>query len=245
MFARFHTHVILKNSFSPLKNNSGMLAVDFLFSIILACILCMMLFAMSVTYVSIEVAQYVAFSAARAGAAADVDIDSQKARALYKLTGASRGNSALTPLLPNGPSTLKMFFNEEWFSLKLKDQKMGGNSSTGGNPSDSYEDEYPKDTFGDSNQFIPQVGLRLSYTAKIMNMRIAFLGGSGNNQGAGFNATITGFINREPTQKECMDLMSTEKRYKKILDLDPRFQGILSLNSVPDSAYVVMEDNGC
>lgn len=224
-----------KKYFQPLKNQKGMLSADFLFSMILACLLSMMLLALASTYSVVEIAQYVAFSAARAHASADVEISDQKRKAAAKFAQLVN-NPVLKPLLQS----------EHWFHVSLKDIKSGGNTATGGNPQDNYGDQYPVQIISaEREMFIPAVGLRLDFEAKILNMRLGQLGNSGDNEGAGFHAIITGFLIREPTQKECQDLMTETNRYQKIIGLDGRFSNILSKNGNASGKYIPMEDNGC
>ena len=218
-----------------LRNQRGMLSADFLLSMIMASLLSILLLALASTYSVVEVAQYIAFSAARVHAAADVDISDQKAKAQAKLASLIKSN-IFAPL----------FVGSGWFSLKLKDIKSGGHSGAGGNPSDSYDSDYPADQTLTITGGIPQVGIRLDFETKILNMNIGALGKSGDNNGSGYKAVITGFLIREPSQKECQDLMSEEKRFKNILKLDSRYQNIVnSKNHVPGGKYFPMEDNGC
>jgi hypothetical protein len=220
-----------------IKNSRGMLSVDFLYSFVLAILLSMMLLYVSATYWAVEIAQYIAFSAARAHAGADVSVKDQKDRGLAKLDELIKKNQVFQPLFgPNRPNA--------WFSLKLKDIKSGGHSSAGGDSSENYDSDYTPVKFIPTGG-LPQVGLRLSFQAKVLRMNVGILGNSDDNSGAGYKAVVTGLMNREPTQQECEDLMSEAKRYRNILDLDPRFKGVVTRSGVGNGKYVPMEDNGC
>ncbi|MBL7669130.1 MAG: hypothetical protein JNM39_01475 [Bdellovibrionaceae bacterium] len=220
-----------------IKNNAGILSVDFLFSFTLAILLSMMLLAVSATYWGVEIAQYIAYSASRAHAAADVSVKDQKDRGLAKLDELIKTNRVFQPLfgekLPNA-----------WFSLKLKDMKSGGHSSAGGDPSENYDSDYTPEKFQPTGG-IPQVGLRLAFVAKVLRLKVGILGSTDDNEGAGYKATITGLMNREPTQQECEDLMTEQKRYQNILNLDPRFKDLVTRSGAASGKFFPLEDNGC
>lgn len=220
-----------------ISNQRGLLSVDFLFSLILAMVLTFMLLSISLTYSAVEISQYIAFSAARAHAAADMTVKDQKDKGLAKLDDLIKKNKVFQTLL--GKSSA-----EAWFSLKLKDLRSGGNSSVGGDSSENYNAEYPPDPFPATGG-IPQVGLRLDFEARLLRMKVGFLGSTNDNSGVGYKAVVTGLLMREPTQKECQDLMSDQKRYQNILRLDPRYGSIVSKNGVNTGKFFPMEDNGC
>jgi hypothetical protein len=220
-----------------INNQSGMLMIDFLFSLVLAILLTSMLLAISFTFTMAEISQYIAFSGARAHAAADVTIKDQKERGLAKVDELIKKNGVFRPLLDSSRQS-------SWFSLKLKDIRSGGNSSTGGDPSDNYDAEYPQMAFLPTGG-IPQIGLRLDFEAKVLNLNLGTLGATNDNEGLGYKAVVTGLLFREPTQAECQDLMSDKKRYQNILNLDQRFKNIISINNVQNGKFFPMEDNGC
>lgn len=222
-----------KNNFHSRKNQKGTIAVDFIFAFTLACLLSMMILAITATYTVIEISQYIAFSGARAMAAADSDITKQSERGKAKINSLLN-NSVLRPLLSAN----------EWFAVTLKDVKTGGSSAFGGDQ-DSYASEYAPFIFNRSNrgdQFIPQVGLRLSFEAKILNFNLSFLGRTGNNEGEGYKATVTGFLIREPTQNECLSLINQQKMTEAIKALDSRYQSVMVFTG---NSQMPLEDNGC
>ncbi|MES3037566.1 MAG: hypothetical protein V4736_06625 [Bdellovibrionota bacterium] len=207
---------------SLIKGQGGFLAVDFLFSMIIAALVSMMLFAMASTYTVIEIAQYIAFSSARAHASAHINYQEQQklARAQFaKLTA----DPVLGPLFRNG-----------WFELTLEDVRSGKSADQ-----NDFEADYPKSTGAP----IPQVGVRLQLNAKLLKMRLGPLGSSDDGNGNGFTTKITGFLIREPTWEECWDQMKLDPRYESILRLDSRYGGIAGPGKA--RGYLAMEDNGC
>ncbi|XGC80963.1 hypothetical protein ACES2L_00515 [Bdellovibrio bacteriovorus] len=205
----------------PLQNNRGMLTAEFIFSIVLCAGLCIVLFSLNFTLSMAEVAQYIAFSSARAHAAGHVDIEKQE----------QLGREKFTELINN--PVLKPIFNATeggWFKLTDLEVRGGGPSGR------SFNDEYKT-----TENRMPQVGVRFNFKARILNMKVPFLGATSEDPDAGFNAKVTGLLIREPTQKECRELQ-IRQRYTAILDLDPRYK-ILGASGA--NKYQLMEDNGC
>ncbi len=213
----------LRGSYKPLKNSRGMISTEFIFALVLCAGLCIILFSLNFTLTMAEVAQYIAFSSARAHAAGHVDQDKQEQLAKDKYKE-----------LVNNP-ILKPLFNSSagggWFKLS-DDIDVRGGGPNGRN----FDEDYPA-----TADRAPQVGVRFDFQPKILNLKIAFLG-STSEDGEGFSAKITGFLIREPTQKECWELQ-VKPRYTNILNLESgRFK---LLGSGGENKYVPMEDNGC
>lgn len=204
-----------------LKNEKGFLSADFLFSIIIAAGLCVVLFSLTFTLSMVEVGQYIAFSVSRAHAAAQKTQDDQEDSAKAKFASLQK-NKVLKPLFSNG-----------WF--EIGNLEIRGAGSTG----KDFSERYPKEL--SSTKGVPQVGIRLSFESKILKLKVPLLGSTDPN-GNGFKAFLTGFMIREPTSKECRDQIKND-RYKAILKLDQRFNKIAGAGSEKD--YVPMEDNGC
>lgn len=205
---------------NTIKNDRGMISAEFIFALVISAGICIVFFALNFTLSMAEVAQYIAFSAARAHAAGHVDQDKQIQMAKDKYQ-ALLNNPVLQPLLNNPDGG--------WFLLSPQIDVRGGGESGA-----SFDSEYKV-----SEGRVPQVGVRFDFSPRLLGLRIAFLG-STTEDDAGYSAKITGFLIREPTQKECWDLQ-IKKRYSAILDLDSRFRELAR----DEQAYVPMEDNGC
>lgn len=210
-----------KTSAVILRNRGGFLAADFLFAIVIASGLCVVFFCLSFTLSMVEVGQYIAFSVSRAHMAGHKTQDDQEQAAKTKF-GSLQKNKVLNPLFNNG-----------WFEITNLDIRGGG---AGGK---SFGDRYPKEK--DSSRGVPQVGVRLNFEAKMLDIKIPMLG-STDPDGKGFKAFLTGLLVREPSSEECRKQVK-EERYKAILNLDPRFEK--SAGRASETDYVPMEDNGC
>lgn len=214
-----------RRALKPLQNSRGMITAEFIFALVLSAGLCIVLFALNFTLSMAEVAQYVAFSSARAHAAGHVDQDKQEQLAKEKYRS-----------LLNTPALKNLFNNgaEGWFILSADLDVRGGGPS-----GRSFED-YPNFQTPDGDR-VPQVGVRFDFQPRILNLKLPFLGSTSEDPDAGFSTKITGMLIREPTQKECWELQ-VRQRYKEILNLDSRFR---ILGASGENKYVPMEDNGC
>jgi hypothetical protein len=209
------------NPANALRNSKGFLSADFLFSIVIASCLCAVFFSLSFTLSMVEIGQYIAFSVSRAHAAAHKTQEDQEKAAKDKFASLQK-NKVLAPLFSNG-----------WFEIGALDIRGGGPSGK------DFGDRYPKP--GDGTRGVPQTGIRLNFEAKLLDLKVPLLGPT-DPDGNGFKAFLTGLMIREPSSKECRDQIKTQ-RYKAILNLDKRFEGIAGVGSQKD--YIPMEDNGC
>jgi len=202
-------------------NSKGFLSADFLFSIVIASCLCAVFFSLSFTLSMVEVGQYIAFSVSRAHAAAHKSQEDQEKAAKSKFSSLQK-NKVFAPLFSNG-----------WFVI--------GNLDIRGGESDGkdFSERYPKEE--SAARGVPQVGIRLDFEARLLDMKIPLLGPT-DPEGNGFKAFLTGMMIREPSSKECRDQIKND-RYQAILNLDKRFEKIAGPGSQRD--YVPMEDNGC
>lgn len=211
---------------NQVKNSRGFVSADFIFSLVLAAGLSVVLFSLNFTLSMAEVTQYIVYSTARAHSAGHVDQDKQE----------QMGKDKYQELLAN--NELKSIFSagtETWFQLSATPDIRGG-----GPNQKSFDDVYP--AFNeDSNQRIPQVGARITFKPKLLNMRIAFLGSTAEDPDAGFSTNISALLIREPTQKECFELQ-VKPRYSAFLDLDSRYK---ELGGAGQNKYIPLEDNGC
>lgn len=212
----------LREIAKPMQNSRGMISAEFIFALVLCVGLCIVLFSLNFTLSMAEVAQYIAFSSARAHAAGHVDQDKQEQLAKDKFNE-----------LINNP-VLKPLFNKAdggWF--KLTDFEVRGAGPSGRD----FSSDYPI-----TEDRVPQVGVRFNFVPKLLNLKIAFLGSTSEDpSGNSFSAKVTGFLIREPTQKECWELQVKE-RYKAIMNLDARFK-VLGASGI--NKYTPLEDNGC
>lgn len=208
-----------------LRSNSGMVTTDFIFSFFLASMFTAFLFAMCFSFTVVEVVQYVSYSATRAALSGNKDFESQRERARIKLQSLSN-NNILSALMRNG-----------WFNVTLRDMRLGENAS------DFYSSEYqmaPITGASPSPFYIPAAGVRLNLEARILTMNLGPIGRIESETGNGFSLTLGSMMFREPSQRECMDLM--RNRYQQILTFDTKFGAIAGASS---NESIPMEDTGC
>lgn len=211
-----------RTGFAKTINNSrGMMSAEFIFAMVLAAGLCTVLFALTFTLSMAEVAQYIAFSSSRAHSAAHVDQNKQRELGEAKFKSLIN-NPVLKPLLNNADGG--------WYQLTNFEIRGGGQEG-------NFNNEYSIGTV--SNRMV-QVGVRFDFVAKLLNMRIAFLG-STTEDGEPLSAKVTGFLLREPTHDECWN-GQVKQRYSAILALDPRYN---VLGGAGKNSYVPLEDSGC
>ncbi len=211
----------LTNAIKPIRNSRGIISTEFVFAITLCVGLCIVLFALNFTLAMAEVAQYIAFSSARAHAAGHFKIENQQDAAKAKFNS-----------LINNPVLKPLFNNPDggWFALNELDVRSGGPDGS------DFSEFYP----GEDDR--AQVGVRFSFSPKILNLKIAFLGStSEDTDGNSFSAKLSGLLTREPTYEECWNLQ-VKNRYEAILNLDERYK---VLGAARKNQYIPTEDNGC
>jgi hypothetical protein len=201
---------------SLLKNERGILTLDFIFAMIMMFTFTAILFAFSITFTAVEIAQYATFAASRAYFAAHKDQETQTDVATRKF--ASLVSAEKAPL-----STL---FKNGWFELK-------------GVTLDDFNSEYSSDPEGDTDTF---VGARTVFTAKILKMRFPLLGETTDED---LSAEINSFLMREPTFTECEAFTAARLRNIKNIPQTGNPNGRFNNAYVLDGSYIPMMDDGC
>lgn len=204
-----------------MRNQRGFVTTEFLFAIIIAFGMTMLTFSMTYTLSTVEVVQYIVFSSARAQAAANFDIDSQKKEAQLRY-GKLANNPVLAPLFKNG-----------WFEISNADQV-----EIRPGEGDNFQRDYPAAGGGRPTY----QGVRTRFVARILEMRIPLLGKVTPDDDGGFSTRITAFLIREPSQKECLDYMN--KRKDELFD-NGNFNGRFSRFKKSTDVPVPWEDNAC
>lgn len=210
----------------------GVIAVDFLFAMVLAAVLCMMMFAFATTLSMIEVAQYVAFSTSRAHAAGHETQSRQIELGRAKFASFTKTSSfpAIAPLLTN-----------DWFEMDPSSLDIRGGGQESGGSQLTFDGEYGSDDIG-----LPKTGVRFRFRAKVLKMNLPLLGILSEDDD--FGTWVTGFMIRESTSEECRSTMEENIRYSAIRRLDQgnRFERAVSTPSAGKTGdYFPMEDNGC
>ncbi len=199
-------------------DEGGFATVEFLFAIIIAFGLTMITFSLSITLSVVEVTQYIVYSAARAHAAANFDIDAQRKSAQTKYSSLVQ-STAMAPLFQNG-----------WFQISAANQldiRSGGGRN--------FEQEY-----GGSNPRKNLQGVRANLRANVLEMKLPLLGDI-KPEDDSFSTNINAILIRETTQVECLDYMDQRKETLWTFDGANRFSRFKKNADLPTP----WEDNGC
>lgn len=163
---------MMKNTI--LRNEKGILTIDFLFAFIMVFGFTAILYSFAFTLSVAEVVQYISYATARNYNLAHLDETQQRERGQQKFQELSQ-NPSIAALISAG-----------WFQI--------GDAQIG-----DFNDDYPGDNGLDSANFI---GVRIPFSAPVLYKRIPFLGTTGNDPD-GFTANINSYLAREPTFQEC------------------------------------------
>jgi len=214
----------LKKNFS-INNSSGFLVADFLFSFILVISCGIIIFAMTFSLATIEIAQYIVWSAARSYSAAHLNAGDSRTAGENKFNNLAAKYPLLTGVGGSGSSP--------WF--ELTGLEVGDNASAGLNA------VVIGNTLGPENRH-PWTGARANLHLKLFeSIKIPFLGKIATDSSV-FTFPIRAFILRNPSQEECLNFFKTENRFDQgIKNLEPWKGTPLGTSG----AYVPIEDNGC
>ena len=211
-------------------NSSGFIAADFLFSFVLVISCGIIIFALTFSLATTEIAQYITWSAARSYSAAALAINgsnSSKKAADDKF----KNLSAKFPLLTGNGA------DSPWFVLTL--EQVGDDASRGmADMSANLKNNSSTSPTGTENRH-PWTGVSSKFELKLFqSIRIPFIGKISSNPDV-FTFPLRAFILRNPSQEECLGFF--KKRIKDgIQPLEPGW------NSLPiDVNRPSIEDNGC
>ncbi len=202
----------VKKHLKKLHNDeSGILTLDFIFSTVIVFAFTAILFAVSLTLTVSYIVQYMTFASARVFFAGHVNQDQQIQLGQEKFQQL-RDNQVFAPLFSGG-----------WYEL--------GEPQVG-----NHNDLYPQSDAPseDSSTFW---GTRVAFNAKILEMRIPYLGVTTTEEDS-FSANLGSYLAREPTREECLSDF-TEIRLNNIRNLNGAY------NQGAVGEYAVFIDNGC
>ncbi len=203
-----------------MKNQRGMITVDFLFSMVLILGLSGLLFVLTFTLSVASVTQYVTFAAARNYAAAHINHATQKERA----------NQKYKEMIDN--PVLKPLYNNGWFTV--------GSQIGVGDHTDIIA-EYKQATQG-PNKFW---GVGTYFTARVLAFQIPGFGTTtpdDDGSGDGFKTYLGSYLGREPSTEEC--LAFTSDRWRAIRAL-PASGGASYSTGTGANGYFPIADDGC
>lgn len=204
-----------------MRGQKGFVTTEFLFALIISFGMTLVTFALTFTLSVIEITQYATFSASRAHAAANFDIEAQKRSARNKYDS----------LVNTGP--FSNLYKNGWFTVSssadLEIRSGGG---------ENFETDYPSLEAGSSFNF---QGVRTTLTARILEMQLPLIGRIQPEEDEGFRTRLTAFLIREPSQAECFEFMKTRQERLWDYDGENRFSRFRNSNDIATP----WEDNGC
>jgi len=165
----------------PLMNNRGSLTVEMIFGLMLAFGVGLVLFAVSFSLTTIEIAQYMSYSAARVQIAARKDLSSQEQQAVAKF------KSLQSKIF--GPNA------EAWFAF--------GNPHTWTSSiwSQNFNIDNALNTGAGVFDWSPNQGFGFELTLKLLGIKVPFLGQAGKNDE--FDIFISSLLMRHPNDVDC------------------------------------------
>lgn len=210
-----------------MKSNSGFIAADFLFAFVLVISIGIIIFAFTFSLATVEISQYIVWSAARSYAAGNISEVAASKSASEKFNNLSAQFPLLTGVNASGSS---------WFTLdNFTTGDLSKNAALNSKITDAA-DLLNKDGANEKRQ--PWIGTSAELSFNLFtSLQIPFLGKLVDDPDK-FKFRLYAFVIRHPSVVEC------QKFY------DSRFtegiQKLESFNSVGDTNYYVrQEDNGC
>ena len=217
-----------------ISNNSGFIIADFLFSFALVISCGIIVFALTFSLATVEISQYMVWSAARNYSAGNFDPLTAQAQAKKKFdTLADK-----FPLISGRGAA-----STPWFTLT--DPVIGDLAKIDADLIGKLGvDKINKDVTQQVRQ--PWIGVKSDLQLKLLSgLRVPFLGPVTGSKDF-FTFPIRAFILRHPSQQECYSFFSKEKRYNEgILKLNDSSAEGSNFPTTGANEYVPIEDNGC
>lgn len=164
-----------------LRNERGVLSIDFLFAMMFAFGFAMILFAISITLAGVEISQYVTYSVSRAYNGAHMSRAAQEQNARAKFA----------EMMAKG--TFRDFYALRW--ITLQEPVLG-----------DFTSDYPGAS-DDSDLF---VGARIRMDARVLNLNLPFIGKTIDNPETG-RAILNSYLLREPSVQECTEEFNRQR----------------------------------
>jgi hypothetical protein len=203
-----------------LRNERGIITVDFMFSMVMILGLASLMFVLTFTLSVASVTQYITFAAARNYVVGHIDPATQEQRAQAKYQELVN-HKVFKPLYTNG-----------WY--KVDPQPAVGDHT-------KIIPGYGGATQG-TNKFW---GVGTNFTAAVLEFKIPGFGSTqpdGDGSGEGFKTYMGSYLGREPTTEECINFVNV--RWNAIRNLQVSGGAAYSTGTA-SSGYFPMTDDGC
>ncbi len=200
-----------------LKSNQGLISIDFLFGFLLSFAFLMIFFALAYSLTAVEVVQYIAFASSRSYMGADTS------QAVQANNATSKATSLIT-------KKFAVQLNKNYFEIGTKRGLItirNDNSISYTKSGAAAEPEY-------------FIGVQIPLTIHLLDFHIPFFGSTkATDAGSGFKTTVSSYLIREPSEKECRDF--NDNRGAMLRALPP--YSALTQDFTANIARVT--DNGC
>lgn len=207
---------------NPVRNQKGVVTVDFIFAVITVGAFTSLLFAFSYALCVVEVTQYVAFSSARAFSVSNESVDRQKERARQKFEKLTVGRGPIPSL-----------YRTSWFKIATPDQL-----DVRGGPGDGGQ-SFTDDLAGGADRLNRGwfQGVSAELTLSILAFNFPLIGATYENDENDFKTRLNAILWRENSAAECREFMEARRSALSQLPSGRRYY--------QPQAYLPMEDNGC
>lgn len=222
----------MKKSFQQRKKSqSGFIIADFLFSFAMVLSIGIIMFALTFSLATVEVAQYIVWSAARTFSAANVDEAAGRSAATSKFNNLSAQFPKLTGA--GGEAS-------PWFTLDNFSAQDFENDSAFQAKIANTSDRMNRD--GNLERRQPWIGARADIYLKLFaNMSIPFFGKVSADAENTFKFKVYSFVIRNPSFQECTNFF--KNRYSTGVKTLDTFSTLP--DPIPALQDYVVEDNGC
>lgn len=203
---------------TPQGSQKGFLTIDFMMAMVVTIGCMLLLLRVSLSLISVQIAQYLVFAAARAQSAADLTEQDQIQAGEKKYQSLMKNQGLMAGFFNNGTDLQKKGVIGDFGRVY------------GPNPS----------TDGGRESGLPFIGARAEVKLLRLGFTVPFLGTT-NKDDNEFQAFVGAMQFREPSQDKCRSFFDRTNRYQAIMNLDTRFRKAQQFQT----DYVVMEDSGC
>lgn len=217
------------------------MTAEFLFAFTMVIGSGILIFALTFALTTVEIAQYIVWSAARANAVGNENLEASRQAGENKY----KNLTAAFPLLTGNGS------DSPWFKMPMvtdTNEFLIGDISDMMKKKDGAIDKANAAEPGGEVRH-PWIGVESSIELKLLSgLNIPFLGKVTESPDE-FKFPIRGILFRHPSQKECLDFFTNKftQGVKVIPEENSNLQATpwKSLSGGADDAYAPMEDNGC
>jgi len=179
---------------NPLRDERGLLMLDFVFALVASIGFAIVFFSVAVTLAMVEVGQYVAYATSRAYTAAHETKGEQESLGLAKYKDVM------------GHSAVKAILGGTW--VKMGEPQFG-----------DYSDEYGADAENDNRIY---VGVRVPFSSRLLHMQVPFLGPTAADDSVG-KATLNSYLLREISTQECREQFN-KVRFENLKNVNNAYQ---------------------